>query len=276
MNRLAHITAISLAITLLCSCQNYEKLLKGNDFEAKYNAAVKLYNEKSYGRANQLFENLTLHYRDRDKAEDILWYYANSLMKSGDYYTAAYQFLTLTRRFPYSTHAEEAAFLSAYCKYQDSPVYSLDQSMTNSAIDELEHFAEKYPQSVHIPEVNAYLDELREKLMLKDYENAYGYYVTEQYHAAYISLQHFISVYPDSPKREDAMFYSLKSGYEYAINSREDKMKERLQQVVNDFDRFATTFKNSKYLSASQTIYTKCKAQLAALESAGKAKNDKQ
>ena len=119
---------------------------------------------------------------------------------------------------------------------------------------------------MHIPEVNAYLDELRDKLMLKDYEIAYGYYVTEQYHAAYVALRNFVNLYPDSPKREDALFYILRSGYEYAIGSREEKVQERLRQVVNDFDRFAASFKNSKYLAASQEIYTKSKAALAQLE----------
>ena len=266
MAKLSRLVLILLTVISLHGCNGYDKLLKGNDFEAKYDYAMKLYNEKSYGRANQLFENLTLHYRDRQKSEEILWCYANSLMKSGDYYTAAYQFLTLTRRFPYSEHAEEASFLSAYCKYRESPAYSLDQGITKDAIDELERFAAKYPQSVHIPEVNAYLDELRDKLMLKDYEIAYGYYVTEQYHAAYVALRNFVNLYPDSPKREDALFYILRSGYEYAIGSREEKVQERLRQVVNDFDRFAASFKNSKYLAASQEIYTKSKAALAQLE----------
>ena len=59
------------------------------------------------------------------------------------------------------------------------------------------------------------------------------------------------------------MYTIIKSGFEYAINSREDKMKERLQQVVNNFDKFATTFSNSKYLAECQNIYTRCKAELA-------------
>ena len=62
------------------------------------------------------------------------------------------------------------------------------------------------------------------------------------------------------------MYYIIKSGYEYAINSREDKMKERLQQVVNSFDKFATTFSNSKHLGECQKIYTDCKARLATME----------
>jgi outer membrane protein assembly factor BamD len=99
----------------------------------------------------------------------------------------------------------------------------------------------------------------------KDYENAYGYYFIEEYHAAYVSFKNFINLYPDAVQREDAMFYMLKSGYLYAINSREDKQRERLQQVINDFENFSSVFANSKYLGEAQDIYTKTRAALAGL-----------
>lgn len=265
MKNYVHTLLIVFCLTLLSGCDNYSKLVKSNDFEAQYKAAMEYYENGSFGKARHLLENLQLHYRGRDNAEDIAWYYANSVMKQDEYYLAAYQFSNFCRKYPYSVRAEEALYWSAYCKYRESPVYSLDQTMTNDAISDLEHFAEKYPQSTRIPEVNGYLDELREKLMLKDYEIAYGYYQTEAYHAAYVALKNFINLYPDSPKKEDAMFYVIRSGYEYGANSREDKMRERLEQVISDFNKFATLFQNSRYLKESQAIYTKCQALLAQL-----------
>ncbi|MBQ0016323.1 MAG: outer membrane protein assembly factor BamD [Bacteroidales bacterium] len=260
---------ILVTIVFLYSCGGYERLLKSNDYDGKYEAAMRYYNENRFTKAIQLFENLTLHYRGKENAENISWYYAQSLYKEKDYYTAGYQFKHFTRQFPYSERTEEASYLSAYCKYMESSPYTLDQSTSKEAVKELEHFAERYPQSVHIPEVNTYLDELRDKLMKKEYEIAYGYYLIESYHAAYISMQTFINNYPESKYREDAMFYLLSAGYEYAINSTDDKIKERMQQVVNDFDKFATSFADSKRLSEAQDIYTKSKAALARLEQEG-------
>ena len=231
---------------LSVGCSNVDKLLKSNDYDAKYAAAMRYYEDNSYSRAIQLFENLTLHYRGKENAENIAWYYAQSLYKEKDYYTAGYQFRRFSRQFPYSDRAEEASFLSAYCKYMDSPAYSLDQSLTREAIEEMETFAERWPQSVHMPEVNRYLDEMRQKLMRKDYEIAYGYYFIEEYHAAYESFKQFLSQYPEASMREDAMYYMLVSSFRYAINSREDKMYERLQQVINDFDKFSSSFSDSK------------------------------
>ena len=117
-----------------------------------------------------------------------------------------------------------------------------------------------------MPEVNRYLDEMRVKLMKKDYEIAYGYYYIEEYHAAYESLKNFLNLYPEAPMREDAMFYMLVSSYHYATNSREDKKRERLQQVINDFDRVVSGISNAKYLAEAQDIYTKTRAELAKME----------
>ena len=110
---------------------------------------------------------------------------------------------------------------------------------------------------------------MRAKLLKKDYEMAYGYYYIEEYHAAYESLKNFINLYPEAPMREDAMFYQLRSGYLYAIGSREEKQRERLQQVLADFERYNSSFKNEKYISEAQGIYTKTRAALARLEKQG-------
>lgn len=266
MKRLYSSALVLAIVYTLTGCNGTEKLIKSNDFDAKYEHAMKYYNENSYTKAIQLFENLIMYYRGKEHAENIAWYYGQSLLKEKDYYTAAAQFKRFYRQYPYSEHAEEAQYLAACCKYEQSPNYTLDQAQTKEAINEFESFVDRYPNSVHIPQINIRLDELRQKLMKKDYEIAYGYYKIESYHAAYISLQSFLNLYPESSYREDAMFYLLRSGYEYGINSREDKMKERLQQVINDFDKFSTAFQNSRHIEQAQDIYTKSKAALAKLE----------
>ncbi|MBP5677367.1 MAG: outer membrane protein assembly factor BamD [Bacteroidales bacterium] len=254
---------IAAICTLLVSCNNYEKLLNSPNYEAKYEAAIRYYNDNNYSKAAQLFENLTLHYRGKENAENISWYYAQSLLHEKDYFTASYQFKRFARQFPYSDNAEEALYLSAYCKYMESPVYTLDQKQTREAIEEMELFAERYPRSTHIPEINRHLDELREKLVKKDYAIAYGYYFIEEYRAAYESFKNFLSLYPEASQREDAMYYQLVSGYRYAANSREDKKRERLQTVLADFEHFIGSFPETKHKSAAQVIYTKARAELS-------------
>lgn len=256
-----------VAVTMLSvGCNRFNKLLNSNDYDKKYEAAMKYYNNNIYSRAAQLFENLTLYYRGKENAENIAWYYGMSLYKEKDYYTAGYQFKRFARQFPYSDRLEDACFYSAYCKYMDSPEYNLDQSETKESIEEFEAFVEHWPHSTRIPEVNNCLDEMRNKLIRKSYEISYGYYFIEEYHAAYESFKQFLSLYPEAKQREDAMYYMLESSYLYAINSREDKMYERLQQVVNDFDKFSSSFGDSKRLADAQDIYTKTRAKMAEIK----------
>ncbi|MBR1785222.1 MAG: outer membrane protein assembly factor BamD [Bacteroidales bacterium] len=260
------IIALFSAIGLLAtSCNGYEKLLNSNDYDAKYEAAMRYYNSGGYTKAARLFENLTLHYRGRDNAEQVAWCYAQTLYKQQEYYAAAYQFKRFASQFPYSENAEEGLYMSAYCKYMAAPAYTLDQSLTREAVEEFESFAERWPRSVHMPDVNRCLDEMYEKLMKKDFEIARGYYVIEEYHAAYEQMRRFIDLYPDSPFREEAMYYQLLAGYRYAKGSREDKKRERLQQVVGDFDKYSASIKDPARLASAQEIYTKTRAALAAL-----------
>lgn len=262
MRAIKVITIISVLISVFASCNSHEKLLKSNDYDKKYAAAMKYYEDANYSKAIQMFENLSIYYRGRDNAENVAWYHAESNLKINDYYTAGYLFDKFVRQFPYSERAGEALFMSAFCKYKESPEYSLDQTQTKEAIIAFEQYVERYPTSNHIPEINRYLDEMRYKLMKKDYEIAYGYYKTSAYNAAYVSFSDFMNQYPDSENKEDAMYYIIKSGYEYAINSTETKIVERLQKVINDFEKFATLFSNSKYMSSSQDIYNKCREEL--------------
>lgn len=268
MKLTSKLTILVVISVVLTSCNGYSKLMKGTDFDAKYQAAMKYYEDKNYTKAIQLYENLIMHYHGKEHAEDICWYYAMCMLHEKDYYSAGYQFKSFFKRFAYSDRAEEALYQAANCKYNESPEYFLDQKLTKEAIQEYESYLDRYPASIHVPEINARIDELNEKLMHKAYDIAYSYYQTENYHAAYASLQSFLNNYPDSPYREDAMFYLLASGYSYGIGSQESKMKERLQQVVNDFDRFATSFKDSKHLAQAQDYYTKAKAAIARLEKA--------
>lgn len=263
MKNCALIGAICL---LLVSCNGYEKLLNSNDYDAKYEAAMRYYNNNSYSRAIQLFENLTLHYRGREHAEQVAWCYAQALYKEHDYYTAAYQFKRYASQYPYGDNAEEALYMSAYCKYLYSPDYYLDQTPTADAIQELEAFAERYPRSVHMPDVNRQLDEMRAKLVKKDYEKAFGWYTIEEYHAAYESFRQFLDLYPEAAQREEAMYLQLDAAYRYAMGSRLDRQRERLHQTLVDFDRFVANYPESRHLADAQAIYTKARAALTTLE----------
>lgn len=237
-------------MVLLSSCAStnkHNRLLKSNDQDAKFEAAMKAYEKGDYMHANQLFENLLLYSRGREMSEKVNLYYAKSLLGSKDYYSAGYQFESFVKWYPYSKYAEEALFQAAYCKYLEAPDYTLDQTLTKQSMDAFQEYIEKYPNSERVAEANKLMDELRENLIEKDYQNAFNYYKTMQYHAACVSFKRFLNDYPDvSQKRENAMYYIVLAGYKYANNSVEDKLKERFEEVILDYERYSVVFANMK------------------------------
>jgi len=271
MRKKLHIILFIVVAISLSSCGwtkkgSYNKLLKSSDYNAKYEAAMKYYNQEDYFKATQLFENLSLYYRGRERAEAVALYHAKSLVGMKDYYSAGFQFDLYFRQFPYSENAEEALYLSAYCKYLESPVYSLDQRLTKDAITSFNLYLEKYPNSPRIEKVNQYIDELRAKIIKKDYETAYNYYKIYAFSSAHLALNEFLYKYPNSIYREDAMFYLIKSGYEYAKNSIVEKQLIRYKQLINDIDKFIVYFDQSSYKKEVQKIYEKGKAEITLLE----------
>ena len=270
MRKVFRLLSFVFVISMLVSCaSNHNKLLKSSNQDAKFEAAMKAYEKGDYMHANQLFENLLLYSRGRDMAEKVNLYYAKSLLGSKDYYSAGYQFESFAKWFPYSQYAEEALFQAAFCKYLETPEYSLDQTLTRESMNAFQEYIEKYPKSERVAEANKLIDKMREKLIEKDYQNAFNYYKTMQYQAAQVSFKNFLNDYPDdSEKRENAMYYIVLSGYEYAINSVEDKLKVRYETVVMDYERYSVVFSNMKDVKKRkqlENIYSDSKTKLESL-----------
>lgn len=245
-----------VALFLAASCTSrYEKLLKSNDNEAKYDAAVKAYHEEAYHKASQLFESILLYYRGPGKAETVHFYYAKSLMGLEDYYTAGYQFRSFVKLFPYSNLIEEAMYLGGYCKYLESPDYSLDQTVSKDAIQELDLYIQKFPLGDNVAKAKEMRQELTNKLIRKDYENAYNYYKIGAYQAAQTALKQFLKDHPTSAYNEEAVYYVIKSGFTFAQNSIESKKQERFDQAVKDYQQYHPLLTNSKYKNDLTAIY---------------------
>ena len=249
-------TAFFMMFTLLfTSCGNYQKLLKSGDHDAIYEEAMRLYNNEAYSKTLQLFDKIAVFVKGTDKEEPLNYYYAQCYYKQHDYVLASYYFRKYTKLYPFSDRAEECAFLSALCKYYQSPSYSLDQTPTSEAINEMQNFINNYPSSSRIDECNAYIDEMRAKLEKKDYNIAMMYYKMDEYKAAIVCFKNILKDYPDTEHKEDIYFYIVKAGYNFAKNSVESKKSERFKEVIGNYQKFISLFPNSKYSKEAESFY---------------------
>lgn len=233
----------------------FNKLVKSGDMDAKYAAAIKYFEKEDYTRALTLFEELMSVYRGTAKAEEIHYYYAYCNYNIGDYIIGGYHFRNYVRIFPMGKHAEECAYMNAYCFYLNSPEYSLEQIDTKLAIKEFQKFVNQYPKSDKIPECNKLLDQLRAKLERKSYENAMLYFNMSDYKASIVAFGNHLNDFPDTPHREEINYLTIKSHYLLALNSIDAKKPERFKAVVDSYIKFAESFPKSDYLKQAETIY---------------------
>ena len=211
-------------------------MLNNPDVTAKYKAAEAYYNTGEYRRANRLYEQILPSYRGKPQAQRVIFFFADSYLQIEDYYLAAYQFESFVKSFPKSDKLQEASFLAAKCYYMLSPRYSLDQTNTNDALDKLQIFIDNYPNSEFLAEANSYVQELQTKLEKKDFEISKQYHTIRDYKSAINAFDNFISSYPGTPFREDALYYKFLSSYEIAINSVYYKKLNRLKELQGTYD----------------------------------------
>jgi outer membrane protein assembly factor BamD len=241
----------SLLITTLLvagSCKSsYDKLKESNDRAKQYQQAVKYYNKKDYTKALELFELLTPKYRGLTEAEDLFYYYAFANYNLKDYTSARYHFKNFADMYPSSTRAEECRYMGAYCYYLDSPNPSLDQENTTKAIETLQLFINLYPKSERSVEAGKLIQNLRDKLETKAYNNAKLYLDIGDYLSAVMAFNNALRDYPDTKYAEEMEFLTIRAQYLYARNSAEFRQEDRYTQVMTYADQFNDKYANSKY-----------------------------
>lgn len=254
-------------IIILSSCSEYEKVLKGSDYDKKYEVALKMYKKEKFMKAYPLFEEvISVFSKLSEKGERAYYYLAYSHYNLGDYPIASYYFKNYTRTYPTSEHVEECAFMSAYCKVNSSPKSTLDQSSTRKAINELQAFLNRYPKSDRKEQCNKIIDELRDKLETKAIDNAKLYYKTGNYKAATISFKNVLKDFPDTEYREELLFLTVKANYNLAVNSVEDKKKERFEETIKSYTKFVDNYPQSGMIKEVENMYNTATKQVQKLK----------
>ncbi|MDB5135789.1 MAG: bamD [Mucilaginibacter sp.] len=231
------------------SCKSkFEKLKASNDNAKKYQAALAYYNKKEYSRALELFETLVQRYRGQAQAEDLYYYYAYANYNLKDYTSARYHFKTFADTYPSSLRAEECRFMAAYCYYLDSPIYSLDQENTNKAIEALQLFINLYPKSERVAEAGKLIQNLRDKLERKSYENAKLYLTIGDYQSAVMAFGNTLRDYPDTKYAEELEYLTIRAQYLYSKHSNEYKQEERYNLTLSFEQQFAEKYPTSTYM----------------------------
>jgi outer membrane protein assembly factor BamD len=253
------ILLLLLAALAMAGCSHYGRLLKSKNPAEQYAGAKKYIEEKKYEKARTLFDKVRLHYMDKPQADSILFYQALTFYAQKEYGQSAEGFDMFRTEYPRSALLEQAEYLYAMGHYNASPEAVRDQSTTVQAIDAINTYISRYPGSPKRGELEEKREELIHKLHEKAYLNARTYYKIGQYHPAVAALSNALKEYPDSSYREELLYLSALSAYEYAANSVPAARRTRYLDMMERHINYISEYPDGKHAAELTKLYEKAR-----------------
>ena len=254
---------VAIVAVAVVGCSPFNKLLKLNDSEQMYEAAIKYYNDGDYQHALQLFTEIAPRYASTMRSDTIMYYTGCCYYKEGDFDTSATIFDEYRRTYGRSPLLEDVEYMHAMGYYFASPQPSRDQTTTLQAINAINEYMERYPNSPKMGVCEMRIKELKGKLYDKSFINARTYYKTERYKAAIIAFRNALAEYPDTPHREEILFLTLDASYKLAENSLSNLQVDRYLDAMDAYYNFISEFPGSKHARAAERMQRASKRFLA-------------
>ncbi len=198
MKTLIKHTLFLLIIISLGACGKFYKLEKSTDWDEIYAAANEYYQDGDYNKAIILYDKVLPVIRGSERSELAEFNYAYAHFHMKRYIEAASYFNTFFQSYNRSPMAEEALFMHAYSLYLDAPDYNLDQKSSKEAVNAIQMFINRFPQSDSYERAMGMVEDLQKRFEEKAYQESKMYYrLTEGlfpgqfYRACIINFQNF-------------------------------------------------------------------------------------
>lgn len=222
-----------------------EALTKGKD----------LYERGRYDRAVEYFQGVFDFGRAHEWAADAQLYLARSYRDNSDYILAASEYSRFIEIYRTDPRVPDAEYERALTYYERSPIFQLDQTDTERAVDAFNLFANRYPTHPLRIEAEARVEELRAKLARKQYQTAQLYERHERYRAAAISYETVFDKYPDTDWADDALLGAVRTYIQFSDLSVLERQEERLQKAIDNYLRLLQIFPDSPLLKDAEALY---------------------
>lgn len=253
------ICLVLFSLLLMTSCGKYNKALKSDNVDEKYNLAKEYYDigiekekRSKLNKSVRLLEQIQPGMKGKPQDEVVSYMIANAYYNIGDYFISGYRFERYAKSFPDSPKIEEVLYKSANSYYEVSPKYSLDQIDTYKAIDKLQLYVNTFEDGEFFNLANEKLAVLRDKLERKAYEVAKQLHHRRIWRPAIHALNNYIEDHPGSKYNERAYFYKFESQFIYAINSFRAIERERLELALEYYNDFATKYPESEFMELAK------------------------
>ena len=260
-----------LAVIIFSGCAHeFNQVYKSQDTSYKYEYAKECFANGKYGNAIALLQELVTIQKGTENAEESLYMLAMALYCDKDYENASMTFKKYRQTYPKGIYAEMASFYIGESLYMSTPEPRLDQTQTVNAISSFQDYLDIYPEAKLKDVAQKRLFELQDKLVLKELYSAQLYYNLgtyfgnctsggSNYEACIVTAQNAINDYPYSSLREQFAVLIMKSKYELAQQSVEEKKMDRFRDAEDECYGFINEYPESENKKLAEKYIESCK-----------------
>ena len=262
---------LSAALLMTGCAGEFNKVYKYNDMDYRYEYAKQCFAQGKFTNAETLLMDLITIKKGSDEAQESLYMLAMAEYMNRDYESASETFKKYFKTYPKGVYAEQAAFYIGQSLYQSAPEPRLDQSPTNGAITAYQEFLDLYPDSPLRQEATDRMYELYDKLTMKEllsaqlYYNLGGYFGNinsnseSNYSSCIVVAQNALKTFPYTNLREDFAVLIMKSKFELAENSTDEKKLDRYRDAEDECYGFLNEYPDSKNRATAEKFIAKGK-----------------
>ena len=260
-----------LALMFSGCATEFNRVYKSADANYKYEYAKECFARGKYQQAATLLSDVVTIQKGRSTAQESLYMLGMAQYGNRDYDAASATFRKYFTSYPKGDYAELSSYYIGQSLYQSAPEPRLDQSPTIGAINAYQNFLDYYPDSKMRENAQRNLFQLQDNLVQKEYLSAKLYYnlggyfgninanTESNYEACIITAQNALKAYPFSELREAFSVLIMKSKYELAQNSSEERRIERYRDAEDECYGFLNEFPESDECATAQKYIEKCK-----------------
>ena len=265
------IIALCMAFLTTGCASEFSTVLKSTDRDFKYEYAKQCFAQGKFGNAITLLSEVVTAQKGRQNAQESLYMLAMAQYCNRDYEAASATFRKYFQSYPKGDFAEQASFYVGQSLFESMPDPRLDQSATVGAINAYQNFMDYFPESSLREEAQKRLFILQDNLVMKEYLSAELYYnlggyfgninsnTESNYESCIITAENALKTYPYTSMREKFSLLIMKSKFELAQNSSEEKRVERYRDAEDECYGFLNEFPESENCKTAEKFIAKCK-----------------
>lgn len=265
------IIILCLSLLLTGCAREFNSVYKSNDNTYKYEYAKQCFAMGKFAQAATLLQELVTVQKGRVNAQESLYMLGMAQFCNKDFEAASATFRKYYQSYPKGDFAEQASFYTGQSLFHSMPDPRLDQSSTIGAINAYQQFMDIFPDSPLRETAQKQLFILQDNLVMKEYLSAELYYnlggyfgnvnnnSESNYESCIITAQNALKSYPFSSLREKFSLLIMKSKYELAQNSSEEKRIERYRDAEDECYGFLNEFPESEECKTAEKYIARCK-----------------